>query len=127
MGIIKGYISKLNSLKMTEKTYTASLLISHSPRKTRLIINPIRSKNLEEALLILKAMNKPKAKRISALLISAASNLKLSEGDYSSYRLNHIVAEETGIMYRMMPRGKGSSAKFRRRQARVKVLLSAGK
>jgi large subunit ribosomal protein L22 len=112
---------------MTEKTYTASLLISHSPRKTRLIINPIRSKNLEEALLILKAMNKPKAKRISALLISAASNLKLTENDYSNYTLGHIVAEETGIMYRMMPRGKGSSAKFRRRQARVKVLLTSGK
>ena len=112
---------------MTEKTYTASLLISHSPRKTRLIINPLRSKNLEEAMLILKAMNKPKAKKISALLKSAASNLKLSEGEYSNYFLNHIVAEETGIMYRMMPRGKGSSAKIRRRQARVKVLLSPKK
>lgn len=106
------------------KTYTASLLLSHSPRKCRLIINPIRAKKLDQALLILKAMNKPKAKNISILLGSAASNLSLVEGDYSNYSVSYIVAEETGIQYRMVPRGKGSSNKIRRRQAVVKVLLS---
>lgn len=110
---------------MSQKTYTASLLISHSPRKTRLIINPIRSKNLAQALLILKSMNKPYAKKVTALLNSAASNLSLVEGDYSSYNISHIVAEEAQVLVRIMPRGKGSSAKFKRRQARVKVMLTA--
>jgi ribosomal protein L22 len=108
---------------MSSKPYTASTLLSHSPRKTRLIINPIRSQSLSQAMLILQAMNKPYAKKISALLKSAASNLALVEGDYSSYSIDQIAVEETGIMYRMMPRGKGSSAKYRRRQSRVKVLL----
>jgi large subunit ribosomal protein L22 len=109
---------------MSQKTYTASLLISHSPRKTRLIINPIRSKNLAQALLILKSMNKPYAKKVTALLNSAASNLSLVEGDFSSYNISHIVAEEAQILVRVMPRGKGSSAKFKRRSARVKVMLT---
>jgi large subunit ribosomal protein L22 len=108
---------------MSQKTYTASALISHSPRKTRLIINPVRNQNLEKALLMLKAMNKPKAKKIVALLISAASNLKLVESEYSSYKIAHIVAEETGIMYRMVPRAKGTANRIRRRQSRVKALL----
>lgn len=110
---------------MSQKTYTASTLISHSPRKTRLIINPIRDQHLDKALLILKAMNKPYAKKITALLLSAASNISLVEGDYSSYKISHIVAEETGIMYRMVPRARGSSAKIRRRQSRIKALLTA--
>lgn len=109
---------------MSTKTYTASTLISHSPRKTRLIVNPIRSQNLSKAMLILQSMNKPKAKMISALLKSAASNMSLVEGDYSQYLVNQISVEETGIMYRMVPRGKGSSAKIRRRQSRIKVLLT---
>jgi ribosomal protein L22 len=110
---------------MSQKTYTASTVISHSPRKTRLIINPIRNQNLDKAFLMLKAMNKPKAKQITALLNSAASNLNLVEGDYSTYKVATIVAEETGIMYRMVPRARGSSARIRRRQSRVKALLTA--
>jgi large subunit ribosomal protein L22 len=109
---------------MTQKTYTAKTLISHSPRKTRLIINPIRNIKLDKALLILQAMNKPKAKKITLLLKSAASNMALTEGDYAGYTVSHIVAEETGIMYRMTPRGKGSSTKIRRRQCNIKVLLT---
>lgn len=109
---------------MTNKTYTASTLLNHSPRKTRLIINPIRGKKLSEALLILKSMNKPKAKKITSLLSSAASNLQLTESDYGNYSLSHIVAEEAGILYRFMPRARGSAGKIRRRQARIKVLLT---
>ena len=108
---------------MPTKNYTASLLISHSPRKTRLIINPIRTKKLGDALLILKAMNKPKAKLITKLLSSAASNLHRTEAEFNAYKLSTITAEETGIMYRVTPRARGSATKIRRRQSRVKVLL----
>jgi ribosomal protein L22 len=69
-------------------------------------------------------MNKPKAKKITSLLSSAANNLKLTENDYSKFNLAHIVAEEAGILYRFMPRARGSAGKIRRRQARIKVLLT---
>lgn len=106
------------------KNYTASLLINHSPRKTRLIINAIRGKNLEDALNILSFSSKPKAKQVSKLLVSAAHNLKLQVGVYSDYLVSSITAEEAQTYYRVQPRARGSANRIRRRYARVKVSLT---
>lgn len=103
--------------------YTASTILNYSPRKTRLIINTIKYKRLDIAMVLLKNNRRPKSKKIFDLLKSAASNLKLSEQDYPNYQVANIVAEQAFTLYRIMPRAKGAAHRIRRRYSRIKVLL----
>ena len=102
---------------------TASTVINHSPQKTRLIINVIRKKNLQDALDILIHSNKPKAIKVHNLLISAANNLKVGKESYTNLIVSTIVAEEAQKYFRVVPRARGSAARIRRRYSRVKVWL----
>ena len=104
--------------------FTASTLLNYSPRKTRSVIDVIRGSILSQALIQLRNNNRPKSKKIYALLISAASNLKLVEGDFGQYRVSTIVAEEAQKLYRTIPRSRGSAHRIARRWSRIKVILS---
>jgi len=101
----------------------ASTIIAKSPRKVRLMIDPIRGMRLSSALHAMRTMPKGQAKKIHDVLKSAASNAQLTEGDYEKYAVSHIVAEEAQRLYRVMPRARGSAFKVRRRYSRVKVEL----
>jgi large subunit ribosomal protein L22 len=101
----------------------ASTIINKSPRKVRLMINPIRGMALSDAMEVIKAMPKGKTKKIFDLLKSAAHNLKLTEAEYSKFVVNNIVAEEAQRLYRAVPRARGSAFRIRRRYTRVKLSL----
>jgi large subunit ribosomal protein L22 len=105
----------------------ASTVINKSPRKVRLIIDPIRGLELSNALEILRTMNKGKTKKVYDLLKSAAYNAKLTEADYQGYKVGSIVAEEAQRLYRVMPRARGSAFRIRRRYSRVLVELQPSK
>jgi large subunit ribosomal protein L22 len=107
-----------------QKKFHSSTILNYSPRKTRLIINPIRGQNLKSAMTSLMFANKPKAKKIYNLLKSAYTGLGLTESDLADYNISTIVAEEAQTYYRMIPRARGSSAKIRRRYSRIKVSLN---
>lgn len=104
--------------------YNASTVLNYSPRKTRLVLNVIRGSVLSHAMDTLKGMNKGKTKKIFNLLKSAASNLNLTESDYSSYKIESIIAEEAQKLYRVVPRARGSAFRIRRRYSRIKVTLA---
>lgn len=108
----------------TQKQFQASVLLDYSPRKARLVIDQIRGLNLTKALEVLPVINKKINKKTYNLLKSAASNMDLSESDYSNYFVKTIIAEEAHRLYRVMPRARGSAAKIRRRYSRVKVELA---
>jgi large subunit ribosomal protein L22 len=109
---------------MSTKNFTASTVINYSPRKTRLIINPIRGAVLTNAFEQLEHNSRPKSKKVYDLLKSAASNLNLTANDHKSYVVSTIVAEEAQRLYRMIPRSRGSAHKIARRYSRVKVILT---
>lgn len=102
----------------------ASTIINKSPRKVRLMIDPIRGRMLSDALETLKSMPKGKTKKVYDLLKSAATNMKLTEADYANYKVGTIVAEEAQRLYRVVPRARGSAFRIRRRYSRVKVELN---
>jgi large subunit ribosomal protein L22 len=108
---------------MAQGNYTASTVLNYSPRKTRLVINPIRGLSLQDALEQLVHNNRPKSKKIYHLLKAAASNLKLVESEFGQFKVSVITAEEAQRLYRMIPRSRGRSEKIARRYARIKVLL----
>jgi large subunit ribosomal protein L22 len=101
----------------------ASTVINKSPRKIRLIIDTIRGMELQNALEMLRTMPVGKTKKVYDLLKSAASNAKLTEADYTSYKVGTIFAEEAQRLYRSVPRARGSAFRIRRRYSRVLVEL----
>lgn len=102
----------------------ATTLINKSPRKVRLMINPLRGQKLSDALEYTRTMNKGKAEQVFKLLKSAATNMNISESEYVKYKISMIVAEEAQRLYRVMPRARGSASRIRRRYSRVKVELT---
>lgn len=114
---------KVKNKQLPKKQFQATTLVDYSPRKTRLIINPIRGAVLEDAMDWLKFLKKGQNKKIHDLLKSAASNLHLTKSDYPNFAIGQIVVEEAQTYLRQMPRARGMSGKIRRRYARVKVAL----
>lgn len=108
----------------TTKKFQASTLLNYSPRKARLVINQIRGLSLDKALSMLPNINKKVNKKVYDLLKSAASNLNLTESDFSTYKVSSIMAEEAQTLSRVMPRARGSAFKVRRRYSRIKVELA---
>jgi ribosomal protein L22 len=110
---------------MPLKNYTASTVLNYSPRKTRLVINPIRGMILSKAMDQLAHNGRPKSKKIYMLLKSAAYNMKLVESDYDAFTVDSIFAEEAQKLYRMRRGTRGSGRKIARRYSRIKVTLMA--
>lgn len=102
----------------------ASTVLAKSPRKVRLMIDPIRGMSLSQALINLKVMKKDGSKKIFDLIKSAATNAKLTEGEYSQFKIETIVAEEAQRLYRVVPRARGSAFRIRRRYSRVKITIN---
>jgi large subunit ribosomal protein L22 len=109
---------------MTKSEYNASSLLAYSPRKSRLIINAIRGMKLDKALDALTVINKGKSNEVSKLLRNAANNIKITEAEYSNYKVDKITAEEAQKLFRIVPRARGTAFRIRRRYSKIKVALS---
>jgi large subunit ribosomal protein L22 len=96
-----------------------STIINKSPRKVRLIINPIKGMSVSQALQALATMPKGKTKKVYDLVKNATNNMKLTEADYDKYVVSSIVAQEAQKLYRVVPRARGSAFRIRRRYTRV--------
>ncbi len=105
--------------------YDATTLLKYSPRKARLIINPIRGLKLGVAMEQLQFMKKGQSKQVHKLLKNAATNLGVIEGDYNLYKINSIVAEEAQKLFRVMPHAKGRADRITRRYSRIKVEIAS--
>jgi ribosomal protein L22 len=76
-----------------------------------------------EAMSQLRLMDKGKSKLFYKLLKNAVNNLGLEEGEYDTYYVKDMLAEEAQKYYRVKPRARGAAFRIRRRYSRVKVLL----
>jgi large subunit ribosomal protein L22 len=104
--------------------FDARLTVKYSPRKVRLIINQIRGAKLDAALAQLTFMQKGHTRDVAKLLLNAANNLSITEGDFSQFKIKTIVAEEADRLYRMIPRARGSANRIVRRHCRIRVELA---
>lgn len=80
-----------------------------SPRKVRLILNPLKGRTIDEAVAILRNLPMPVARKVEKIVKSAAAN---AENSYSipasELRIKSAVADE-GVRlerFRAGPRGK---------------------
>ena len=96
-----------------------------SPRKTRLVLDLIRAKNVADAIAILKFTPNKAARIVEKTLNSAIAN---AENNFGLEKANLVVSEafanEGPTMKRFRPRAKGSASPINKRTTHVTVVVS---
>lgn len=96
-----------------------------SPRKTRLVIDLIRGKGIQDALNTLKFLPQPSAKLVVKLLNSAVSNAEQKGiADVDRLIVSSIYVDGGSVLKRFLPRAMGRASKIRKPTSHVCVTLS---
>jgi large subunit ribosomal protein L22 len=99
-----------------------------SPRKTRLVVDMIRGREIQSALNILKFSPQPSAKLISTLLRSAVANAEQKGvSDVDSLYVKTIYVNAGSVLKRFLPRAMGRASKIRKPTSHIHVVLSEKK
>ncbi|EOT46410.1 MULTISPECIES: 50S ribosomal protein L22 [Enterococcus] len=110
---------QITSAKAVAKT------VRVSPRKSRLVMDLIRGKNVAEAIAILKFTPNKAAGIIEKVLMSAIAN---AENNFDLDVENLVVSEgfvnEGPTMKRFRPRAKGSASPINKRTSHITVVVS---
>ena len=99
-----------------------------SPRKTRLVVNPIRGIKVAEALRLLSHEPKKAALPVKKLVLSAVANWCCQQGDEKNTIQNKLYIKTIqvgsgGMIKRIKPASRGRAHRIRRRSANVKLVL----
>ncbi len=96
-----------------------------TPRKTRLVIDLVRGKNLKKAISELKFVNKKASSLVSSLLNSAKANAENNFSlDSEKLYIKTIQANEGKKMKRYRAGSKGSARPIKRRLSDISVVLA---
>ena len=96
-----------------------------SPRKTRLVVDMIRGRVIQDALTILKFSPQPSAKLISKLLNSAVANAEQKGvSDVDRLFVKSAFVDGGAVLKRFTPRAMGRASKIRKPTSHITVVLS---
>ena len=99
-----------------------------SPRKTRLVVDLVRGKEIQDALNTLKFMPQPSAKLIGKLLKSAVANAEQKGvSDVDRLYVKTIFVDGGTVLKRFVPRAMGRASKIRKPTSHISVILSDSK
>ena len=97
-----------------------------SPRKVRLIANLVKGKKVDEALDILGFAGKRASLPLKTLIESAISNAKNNFNlDKESLFVKEFRVDVGAILYRRMPRARGTAYPVRKRTSHVSLELES--
>ncbi len=95
-----------------------------SPYKTRLVVDLIRGKKVDEALKILKFTKKRSARIVEKVIRSAMANaLQDSKIDVDNLFIKRIYVDEGPMLKRYRPMSMGRVGRIRRRTSHITVVL----
>jgi large subunit ribosomal protein L22 len=102
-----------------------SRFIKMSPQKARLVIDLIRGKNVNEALMTLKFTNKGSTKEIEKVVKSAVANAsqKSENVDVDDLFIERAFINEGPRLKRMRPAPMGRAYRIQRRTCHITVEL----
>jgi len=111
-------------------TYMARLVDNPtSPRKTRIMANVIRGKNVDYAMNVLKYSHKESAEKLLKLLKSAVANWQVkNEGarlENADLYVKTIMVDEGRTMKRMRTAPQGRGYRIRKRSNHVTLFVDA--
>ncbi len=98
--------------------------IGISPRKARLIMNPVRGMGVEAALNLLSFSPQKSAFLVKKLINSAVANVgENSNMDVDTLYIKRVFADEGPALKRFRPRAMGRASKIRKRTSHLTVVL----
>jgi large subunit ribosomal protein L22 len=96
-----------------------------SPRKVRLVVDLIRGRELNDAMLQLEFSTKHAAKPVLKLLKSAIANAVHNHNiDQSTLTLVKATVDGGPTLHRFMPRAMGRAFKIRKRTSHITLVLA---
>jgi large subunit ribosomal protein L22 len=99
-----------------------------SPRKTRLVVDMVRGKEIQTALNILKFTPQPSAKLVAKLLGSAVANAEQKGvSDVDRLFVKTIFVDGGTVLKRFLPRAMGRASKIRKPTSHITVVLAEKK
>ncbi len=116
-------------LKAEKKSRVIAKLKNHriSARKTRLVADLIRGKEVNKALAILRFTRKASAPFIEKLLVSAINNWEQKNPDRSlddvELFVKEIKVDEAGMLKRIQPAPQGRAHRIRKRMSHITIEL----
>jgi large subunit ribosomal protein L22 len=109
-------------MSQTFKSYLKGVRIA--PRKTRLVVDMVRGKTVQDALDILKFTNRRAAPVVRKLISSAMTNATTNATvDVDSLVVSEIFVDEGPTMKRFLPRAQGRATPIRKRSSHITVKL----
>jgi large subunit ribosomal protein L22 len=104
---------------------TAKLTFARlSPQKTRLVVDMVRGKGVQEALNILKFSPQRAAEIVAKLMRSAVANAEQKGvGDVDRLFVKSIFVDQGPVLRRFMPKGRGSASRIRKPTSHITVVL----
>ena len=96
-----------------------------SPQKARLVVNLIRGQLANQALLILRAVNKRIAPTVEKVLKSAIANAqeRITDVDVDSLVITSAYVNEGPRMKRIRPAPMGRAFRYQRRMAHIVIKI----
>ena len=99
-----------------------------APRKTRLVVDLIRGKQVGEAVAILKLTPKAASPIVEKLLKSAIANAEHNyEMDANNLVVAQVFVDEGPTMKRFRPRAQGRASAINKRTSHITIVLSEKK
>jgi large subunit ribosomal protein L22 len=98
-----------------------------SPRKVRLVLQPIKGKSVDEAVAILRNLPMPVARKVEKIVKSAAAN---AENNYqmssNDLRIKNAFADEGVRLQRFRAGPRGRVKPWTRRFSHVTIIVEEG-
>lgn len=95
-----------------------------SPRKVRLLLNPLKGRSVDEAVAILRNVPMPVARKVEKIVKSAAAN---AENNYSldidSLRIKAAFADEGSRLHRFRAGARGRAKPWTRRYSHITIVV----
>lgn len=96
-----------------------------SPRKTRLVVDMVRGRGIQDALNILRFSPQPSAKLVAKLLSSAVANAEQKGvADVDRLFVKTIFVDGGTVLKRFVPRAMGRASKIRKPTSHISVVLA---
>jgi len=100
-------------------------MVRLSPRKTRLVVDMIRGRGIQDALTILKFSPQPSARLIAKLLSSAIANAEQKGADdVDRLYVKTAFVDGGAVLKRFTPRAMGRASKIRKPTSHITVVVA---
>jgi large subunit ribosomal protein L22 len=95
-----------------------------SPRKVRLLLQPLKGRRVDEAVSILRNVNIPVARKVEKILRSAAANAENNyQLDTDMLRIKAAYADEGTRLHRFRAGPRGRAKPWTRRYAHITIVV----